>query len=45
MAPFLMEEANRQIKVLLDKGLLEHSKSPINSPILMIAKKKDCEGN
>ena len=45
MAPFLMEGATRQTEGLLEKRLVEHSKSPFNSPILMIPIKKDHNGN
>jgi hypothetical protein len=38
-------EIRRQIEQMLEDGIIEHSKSPYNSPILIVPKKPDNQGN
>ncbi|XP_046141954.1 uncharacterized protein LOC123987841 [Osmia bicornis bicornis] len=41
----LKEEVNKQVNELLEKDIIEHSSSPYNSPIWIVPKKEDTQGN
>lgn len=43
-SPMLQEEVFRQIKEMLQKGILRESMSPYNSPLWIVPKKKDASG-
>lgn len=40
----MREEVNKQIKQLLEDGIIRHSKSPYNSPMWVVPKKMDASG-
>ncbi|GBP06331.1 Retrovirus-related Pol polyprotein from transposon opus [Eumeta japonica] len=41
----LKPEVERQIKTLLNDGIIQHSRSPYNSPVWVVGKKPDSQGN
>lgn len=43
--PVHREEIKRQVKELLDGGIIRPSRSPYNSPLWIVPKKPDAEGN
>lgn len=43
--PIHKEEINRQVNELLEKEIIEPSKSPYNSPVWIVPKKADSKGN
>ena len=43
--PVHKEEMNRQVKELLDGGIIKPSKSPYNTPVWIVPKKPDSQGN
>nr|XP_034195346.1 uncharacterized protein LOC117611508 [Osmia lignaria] len=41
----LKDEINHQVNDLLEKGIIKHSSSPFNSPLWIVPKKQDSQGN
>ena len=41
----LKEEVNKQVKDLLDTGIIKPSESPYNTPVWIVPKKADSQGN
>ena len=41
----LKEEANKQVKDLLEAGIIKLSESPYNTPLWIVPKKADSQGN
>ena len=43
--PMLKDEINKQVNELLDGGIIKPSQSPYNSPVWIVPKKADSQGN